>query len=56
MAMVLVTNGLVAVVHILAGIDVEILLLIVLNVEHISLDLVMILSEICTQSWSIETR
>ena len=44
---VLVPKILVRVVHVLAGIDVEVLLLGVLDLEHVSLDVVRVLSEIC---------
>ena len=51
MSMVLVSEVFVAIVHILAGIDVEILLLGICNLENISLDGGGVLSKVGTDEW-----
>ena len=53
MSMVLVSEVFVAIVHILAGIDVEILLLGICNLENISLDGGGVLSKVGTDEWFV---
>lgn len=51
--MILVSKILVRVVHVLAGIDVEVLLLGVLDLEEVSLNVGGILSEVSSEKWSV---
>ena len=53
MAVVLVSQVLVAVSHVLAGVDVEELLLLVLDVEKVALNLALVLSQVGSHNWSV---
>ena len=54
MAVDSITNGLVGVVHVLASINIEVFLLSILDIEHVSLDAWLVFSEVGAESWSIQ--
>lgn len=51
--MVLVGQVGVLVVHVLAGVDVEVILLFVLDFKQVLLDEMIVLSEICSNDWLV---
>ena len=50
---VFVRKSSVGVVHVLAGVDVEVFLLLVLDFEEVSLDAARVLSQECTDDWVV---
>ena len=53
MDVVLISEILVIVVHVLAGVNVEVLLLGILDFEEISLNSFGVLSKVCTHNWAV---
>lgn len=53
MDMILVGEILVRVFHVLAGINVEVLLLLILDLEEVSLNAILVLSHIGTHNWTV---
>ena len=53
MDMVLVGQISVRVVHVLAGVNVEVILLLILDVEEISHDVILVLSEESSNNWVV---
>lgn len=55
MAVISITNGLVGVVHVLASINVEVFFLCVLDIPQVTLDALLVFSEVSTEGWGIQS-